>query len=105
MGRPKSSKRRENELIALAYDVIEERIRSRKATSQELLYFAKMGSPKSRLEHEVLEEQKKLVSAKASAVSSEQESKKVYSDVLDAIQRYRGFEPDEDYEGFFSYDE
>lgn len=105
MGRSKSSKRRENELIAMAYDLAEERFRNKTATAQEILHFLRMGSPRTKLEREVLEEQKKLVSAKANAVSSEQESKKVYAEVLDAIQRYKGYEPDEDYEDYFSYDE
>lgn len=105
MGRPKSIKRRENELISMAYDLIEERLKNKTATAQEILYIVRTGSSQTKLEREVLEEQKKLVSAKANAVSSEQESKKVYAEVLDAIQRYKGYEPDEDYEDYFSYDE
>ena len=46
---------RENEMIMLAYQEVERRIRDHTATSQELCHFLKMGSEKERLEREKLE--------------------------------------------------
>ena len=53
-----SPEARENQLISLAYDLVEQRLRDGTATSQETVHFLKLGSTKDRIEKEILERQK-----------------------------------------------
>lgn len=83
---------RENEVVAMAYDMAEEQIRNRTASSQVLTYFLKMGASRERIEREILAEQKKLVSAKTEAIESEKKDRVDYEKVLSAMKRYSGDE-------------
>lgn len=96
---PKSSattpEGRENELIALAYDEVELRIRNHTATSQELVHFLRLGTANARLEKEKLEAEIELQKAKARAYDTAGEIKEMYEDALRAFSGYAG-EDDED---------
>ena len=83
-----SMEARENQLIALAIDAVEERIRSRTATSQELCHFLKLASSKDRLEKEKLELEKELLAAKAEAIKSQQRVEELYANALSAMRSY-----------------
>ena len=61
---------RENEMIMLAYQEVERRIRDHTATSQELCHFLKMGSEKERLEREKLEVEMELQRVRADSIES-----------------------------------
>ena len=89
---------RENQLIALAYDLVEQRLRDGTATSQETTHFLKMGSSKERLERQILEEEKKLKQAKTEALESSKRIEALYSEAIAAVKRYRGYEEEEVYE-------
>lgn len=86
---------RENQMIALAMDLVEERLRNGTATSQETTHFLKLGSMKERLEREKLEKENKLLAAKTEALESAKRIEELYSDALKAFTEYRGAEPDE----------
>ena len=87
---------RENQLIARAYDLAEQRLIDGTATSQEVTHFLKLGARKARLELEILEEQKKLITAKTEALKSQKEVEKLYAEALKAMRNYNGQgEPDE----------
>lgn len=81
---------RENQLIALAYDAAEERIRNGTASSQEIVHFLKLGSTKERIEKEILERQKELITAKTDALQSSKMSEELYQKVIQAIGLYTG---------------
>lgn len=81
---------RENQLIALAYDLVERRLREGTATSQETTHFLKMGSAKERKELEILEKQKKLLEAKTDALESNKRIEELYENALNAIRQYSG---------------
>lgn len=81
---------RENQLISLAYDLVEKRLREGTATSQETTHFLKMGSAKERKELEILEKQKKLLDAKTEALESNKRIEELYSEALKAMSRYSG---------------
>ena len=85
---------RENQLIALAYDLVEQRLRDGTATSQETTHFLKMGSTRNRLEERLLEEDCKLREAKAEAIERDKRTEELYEAALAAIKRYRR---DDDY--------
>lgn len=87
---------RENEMIALAYDAAEERIRNGTASAQEICYFLKMGSTNNRLEREIMEKQKGLMDAKIKAYQSADELKELYGEAIAAMKHYAGLDNDED---------
>lgn len=81
---------RENELIALAYDAAEKRIRSGKASSQEIVHFLRLGSTKERLEQKVLAADKALKEAKVKAIEESAHTDELYTQAIEAMKRYSG---------------
>lgn len=81
---------RENQMIALAMDVAEERLRNRTASSQEVTHFLKLGSVVARKELAVLEQELELKKAKTEAIQSAKRIEELYSDALTAMSRYKG---------------
>lgn len=92
----RSLERREDQLIALAYDLVEQRIRNGTATSQETVEFLRRGSTKARLEKEIMEEQKKYMKAKTEAMESAKRIEAMYSDAMAAFSSYRSSTPDDE---------
>jgi len=81
---------RENQLINLAIDCVEQRMRDGTATAQELCYYLKLGSQRERLEKQILEEQAKLYKAKAEALASAKRTEELYNDAILAMRKYSG---------------
>lgn len=81
---------RENQLIALAYDLAETRIREGTASAQEIVHFLKAGAAKERLEREILAEQKKLVVAKTGSFESARRVEELYGEAMAAFRSYSG---------------
>lgn len=89
--RPSTSpESQENRCIALANDRVEERLRNGTATSQEICYFLKLGSPTAKLEKEIKEEELKLIKAKTKAYESGENIEKMYKDAIEAMKVYKG---------------
>ena len=87
---------RENQLIALAMDLAEERLRNGTASSQEVTHFLKLGSMKERKEMEILESQKELMSAKAENLKAQKRSEELFADAIKAFRGYSGQDEDEE---------
>lgn len=81
---------RENQLISLAMDLVERRLREGTASSQETVHFLKLGSSKEKLEQQILAEQKKLVVAKTSAIESQERIDELYANAIKAMRTYSG---------------
>lgn len=81
---------RENQLIAMAYNLAEERILNGTASSQEIVHFLRLGSTKQRIEKEILERQKELITAKTDALQASRHTEELYERVVDAIRLYSG---------------
>ena len=77
-------------MISLAMDEAEKRIRNGTASSQLLTHFIKMGSTKERIEKEILEKQKDLITAKTESIKSAQRVEELYMDALNAMRTYSG---------------
>jgi len=86
---------REQQLIALAMDATEKRIRNGTASAQELVHFLKAGSPNAKLERQVLEKQRELLTAKTSAIESQKRVEELYANALSAMRAYSGDSPEE----------
>lgn len=89
-----SQEERENQLIELAYNAVEERIRSGTATSQELVHFLRLGTQRERTEREILERQKELITAKTEALQSQKKVEELFANALEAFKIYGGHEDD-----------
>ena len=85
-----SPEAREQQLIALSYDLVEQRLRDGTATSQETTHFLKLGTQKYRLESEKLELEKELVKAKTSQIKASEITEKLVSDAIRAFGIYSG---------------
>ena len=96
-GRPAlSPEARENQLISLAVDLVEQRLRDGTASSQETTHFLKLASTKARVEKEILEKQAELISAKTEALQSTKRIEELYTNALNAMRNYGGQgDPDE----------
>lgn len=81
---------RENQLISMAYDLAEERLRNGTATSQEITHFLKQGAAKARLEQLKLEKEVALLNAKTEVLESSKVAEELYSEAIAAFRRYSG---------------
>lgn len=81
---------RENQLISLAIDLVEQRLIDGSASSQETTHFLKLASTKARLEKEILEKQKELISAKTESLQSAKHIEELYTEAIAAMRRYGG---------------
>lgn len=87
---------RENQLIAASYDLAERRILEGTASSQELTYFLKLGSSKTRLENEKLKEEVTHLKAKTAALEAQISNEALLDKALRAFRSYRGEEDEDD---------
>ena len=89
---------RENDLISMAVDLAEQKLRDGTASSQLISHFLKLGSEKARLEKEILEEQKKYLAAKTESMSESKHIEELYSNAINAMRAYSGMENYDDEE-------
>ena len=82
---------RENQLIALATDLVEKRLLDGSASSQETTHFLKIGSTKNRLELEKMQEENKLLRAKTESIQSQKNIEELYTQAINAMRNYAGF--------------
>lgn len=87
---------RENQLIAQAVNLAEEKLRDGTASNQLIIHYLKLGSTKERLEKEKLEKENELLKAKTEALESAKRSEELYAEAIRAITRYSGNYEEED---------
>ena len=98
-GRPAASpEEKENRLIALAYDLAEQRLIEGTATSQEVCHFLKQGTEKVRLENEKLKEENRLLRARTTSLQNAAELSEVYEKAINAMRVYSGHAEEEEME-------
>lgn len=81
---------RENQLIYLATELAEQQLRDGTASSQVITHYLKLGSTKERIEKEILEKQKELISAKTEALQSAKRIEELYANAINAMKQYNG---------------
>ena len=81
---------RENQMIALAVDLAEKQLAEGTASSQVITHYLKLGSTKERLEKEILEKQKDLITAKTESIQSAKRVEELYLNALNAMKSYTG---------------
>lgn len=93
-----SPEARENRLISLAYDVVEERLINGTATSQETTALLKLGSQKAQAELEKLRTENELMKTKIDVLESTKTSEELLERALQAFKTYSGHGSDDDME-------
>lgn len=85
-----SEEARENQLISLAMDLVEERLRNGTASSQETTHFLKLGTQERKLEREKLKHENELLEAKTEALKSAKHVEELYAEAIAAFGIYSG---------------
>ena len=83
---------REKQMVALAYNAAEERIRNGTASAQEIVHFLKIGSQREKLERENLELQQELMKAKTEALKAQTSNEELVRNALEVFKLYAGHE-------------
>ena len=81
---------RENQLIYLATELAEKQLLEGTASSQVITHYLKLGSTKEKLEKEILEKQKELITAKTEALQSAKQVEELYTKAIEAMKNYSG---------------
>lgn len=90
-GRPAlTPEARENQLINYAINLAEKQLLEGTASSQVITHYLKLGSTKERIEKEILEKQKDLITAKTEALQSQKRVEELYANALAAMRNYNG---------------
>ena len=79
---------REKQVIDLAYDLAERQLMEGTASSAVITHFLKLGTEKAKIEQEMLKNQSQLISAKASSIEHDRDSKDLASKAIEAIKNY-----------------
>ena len=93
---PISPEARESLMISLAMDAAEQQLRDGTASAQVITHFLKLGTETARIEREIMEKQKDLISAKTESLRSEQRMEELVEKAINAMRNYSGNgDPDE----------
>ena len=87
---------RENQMISLAMDLVEQRLLNGTASSQETTHFLKLGTAKEKLERKKLEMENELIKARKEAIQSGQRMEELYEEAIKAMKNYSGNGADDD---------
>lgn len=97
--RARSPERREQEMISLAEELAEKKIRDGTASSQLIVHYLRLGTTRERLEKERIREDTKLRRAKAESLDSAKRIEELYNDAIKSFGTYSGaFRKGDDYE-------
>lgn len=78
----------ENQMIALAMDLVKQRLLDGTASSQETTHFLKLATQKARLENQLLEAQTEMAIAKKEALESTKRSEEMFREAIAAFKSY-----------------
>lgn len=81
---------RENQLIGLAMELVEQQLRDGSVTSQVLTHFLRLATVKEKLQNEKLRSDLKVAEAKIKQIESQEDIKEMYSQALAAMKSYSG---------------
>lgn len=87
---------RENQLISLAFDLVEKKLTDGTASSQEVVHFLKLGSTRGRLEEKRIEKENLLLAAKVDQIASGKRMEELYEKAISAMRTYSGQDVDEE---------
>lgn len=95
--RTRSPERREQEMISLAEDLAEKKIRDGTASSQLIVHYLRLGTTRERLEKQRIIEDTKLRRAKTENLETAKRVEELYNDAIKQFGKYSGaFRQNED---------
>lgn len=94
----KTPEGRENQLIAMAEQLAEEKLRDGTASNQLIIHYLRLATSKTQLEKANLEEEIRLKRAKTVSIESAKELEVMVSNAMDAMRSYSGLFSEEDLE-------
>lgn len=86
----KTPEARENHMISLAVDLAERQLKEGTASSQVISHYLKLATSREQLEQKKLEQETKLLVAKAESLESTKHAEEKYEQALKAMRRYSG---------------
>lgn len=86
---------REQQLISLAVDCVEQRMLNGTASAQEYVHFLKLATTKQQLELEKIRNENELLIAKKEALDSSKRTDEMYAKAIAAMRSYTGTINDE----------
>lgn len=89
-GTRKNVRNKENQLISMAMDLAEEKLKNGTASSQLITHFLKLGTVKEQLENEKLKSDLEVAKAKIMDIQSRQDIKELYTKAIEAMNIYSG---------------
>lgn len=84
---------RENQLIAAAYDLVEQRILDGTASATETTALLKLGSSRERLEQQRIRYENDLLVVKKEAMEAQKKSDALFQEAMDYFAAYTGNRP------------
>jgi hypothetical protein len=84
---------RENQVVAMAFDLAEKRIREGTASAQEIVHFLRLGSTREQLEQQRLATDIELAKAKVASMDDAKKNEALYQEALNAMRAYSGQGP------------
>lgn len=99
--RARTPEERENQLINLALDRVEERMLNGTASGQEYVQFIRMASTKERYEREKTKLELELVKAKTENLRLQQRTDEMFTEAIAAFKRYSGTEDEDEEEDVY----
>lgn len=94
INRPIDPEAREKQMIALSYDLAEQRLRDGTASAQEVCHFLKLGSMEKQLEMDKLRSENALLKKKVEVLDASKDTEKRYIEAIEAMKRYSGHRED-----------
>lgn len=91
-----TSEARENQMINLAIELAEKQLMEGTASSQVITHYLKLGTTKEKIEKEILERQKELITAKTEALRDAKKTEEMYQQAIAAMQKYSGNDGDDE---------
>lgn len=93
----KTPEARERQLTAYATDLAEEQLLNGTASAQVITHYLKLATARERLEQEKLSRENELLKARQEQIQSQQRSEEMYEKVLEAMRKYSGDAPEDEY--------
>lgn len=81
---------RENQLIARAVDLAEQKLIDGTASNQIILHYLKLATTREQIEREILERQKELITAKTESLVASRNLDDIYTEAIAAMREYSG---------------
>lgn len=89
---------RENQLVAMAFDLAERQLAEGTASAQVITHYLKLGSSRERLEKEKIQQENELLKGRVEQLASTKKIEELYERALVAISEYKGEDSEFDYE-------